>query len=518
MFTKLLVNSAYFLSTSKRYQVTKKFFYNLLENDTYRYKKYFDFVMIALIVMSVIILIKEVKSPVSDTLLFFNNYFISLFFFIEYLLRLWVNGGASDIVIKQDEYDSMLSRKFNLSKALKNIFLEKLKYIFSFRAIIDLLAIIPFFHQLRLLRIFILFRVFKLFRYARSFQTFTSVFITKKFEFLTLLIFASIVIFVSSVLIYIVEANNPQTSIVNFYSALYWSIVTISTVGYGDITPVSEEGRLVAMVVIISGIAVLAFTTSLVVSGFSEKLDEIRETKDIDTITKMKNFYIVCGYESIAQEVVKQLSKKNEVIILDEDESRVEQAREDGFRALNYDPGIVESYHKLRVDIAKQVKAILCLREDDVENVYTTLTVRSFNKDVYILSLLMQDSNRKKLNFAGVNEILYTKELIGLIAKEFVGKPVAFEVIHALRSEHSSINIEEIIITSRIAQNFPTVYSLESVKYRVVLLGIFKHNTKRFFFNPIESTLVEEGDYLLVIGNQHFVQEYETHLHKKGRK
>jgi len=515
MLKKLFVNSAYFLSTSHSYQTTKKFFFNLLEEDSYRYKKYFDFFMITLIVVSVIILIEEVKTPIDNYLLYFNNYFISLFFLIEYFLRLWVNGNASKIVIEQDEYDSMLSREFNFSVAIKKIFKEKLKYILSLRAIIDLLAIIPFFHQLRLLRVFILFRVFKLFRYARSVQTFTSIFITKKFEFLTLFIFASIIIFVASVLIYMMEANHTESSIQTFYDALYWSVVTISTVGYGDITPVSNEGRFVAMIVIVSGIAVLAFTTSLVVSGFNEKLEEIRETRDIDSINKLKAFYIVCGYESISQEVVKQLSRNNQIIILDENPAHIEQARKDGFRALNYDPGIIQSYHKLHINIDKQVKAILCLKENDVENVYTALTVRSFNKNVYILSLLMHDTNRKKLTFAGVNEILYTKELIGLIAKEFVGKPVAFEVIHSLRSEHSAISIEEVIITPRIAQNFPTVELLESAKYRVVLLGIYKHTTKHFFFNPIDITLVEEGDYLLIIGNKAFIQEYEAHLHTK---
>ena len=69
-----------------------------------------------------------------------------------------------------------------------------------------------------------------------------------------------------------------------------------------------------------------------------------------------------------------------------------------------------------------QVKAVLCLRESDVENVYTTLTVRSINKDVYILSLLNNDIHRNKLSFAGVDEILYAKELVGMIAKEFIGK------------------------------------------------------------------------------------------------
>ena len=515
MMKRLILDGAYFLSTSKRYQASKRFFYNLLENDNYRYKKYFDMLMITLIMISVIILIREVKSHVNDFFLYFNNYIISIIFLIEYLLRLWVTSSASDTIIKQYEHDTMLGKKFNFFASFLEISRVKLKYITSVRAIIDLLAIVPFFHQLRLLRIFILFRVFKLFRYARSFQTFASVLATKKFEFITLLMFASIVIFVSSVLIYVMEANNPNSPIDTLYEAVYWSIVTISTVGYGDITPATDAGRLVAMFVIIAGIAVLAFTTSLVVSAFTEKLDEIRETKSIDDLKKLKEFYIICGYENIAKELAIQLSKSNKLIILDENPQRIKEAQQDGFTAFNYNPGSVESYKKLRVDIKTQVQAILCLQESDVENVYAALTIRSFNKDVYILSMLMNEINRNKLSFAGVNEILYTKELVGMIAKEFVGKPVAFEVIHALRSEYTSVDIDEIVVTQRMLSNFTLVEELHNHQYRLILLGIYKQADKRFFFNPIDSTILEEGDYLLVIGNSIFIKEFEKYLHTK---
>ncbi len=511
----LIIDGAYFLQTSESYQKTKRFFYNFLENDNYRYKKYFDIFMIILIFLSVAVLIREVKSHVNDFWSFFNIYIVSVIFFIEYILRGWVSSSITEIIIKRSEHDDLLGIKFNLTGAIYEIIKIKLKYIFSLRAMIDLLAILPFFHQLRLLRIFILFRVFKLFRYARSFQTFASVIATKKFEFVTLLMFSGIVIFVSSVLIYVMEANNPNSHIDTLFEAFYWSIVTISTVGYGDITPVSSAGRFVAVVVIIAGIAVLAFTTSLVVSAFNEKLDEILETKTVDDISKIKKFYIICGYENVAREVVKELSKNNKIIILDEDLQRVGNARKDGFMALNYDPGSIDSYKKLHIDMNTQVKAILCLRESDVENVYTALTVRSISKNVFILSLLMNDLHRNKLSFAGVDEILYAKELVGMIAKEFIGKPVAFEVIHALRSDYSNVDIEEIIITERMLSNFALVSELDNERYRLILLGIYRVEKKRFFFNPLDSTILQHGDYLVVIGNSVFIKEFEKYLQKK---
>lgn len=517
--SRLLVNFAYYLNASDAYQRKRRFVYNLLENDEYKYKKYFDIFMMMLIFASVSILIYEVKQDVHDLLNLFNAYIVSIIFFIEYMLRLWVHSSISKVIIEQDEYSDLLGRNFNLLYVISKVFKDKMEYVLSLKAIIDLLAIMPFFHELRLLRVFILFRVFKIFRYAKSFSTFASVLATKRFEFVTLAMFAAIVIFVSSVLIYVMEANNPDSKINTLYEAFYWSIVTISTVGYGDVVAVSPEGQFVAVIVILSGISVLAFTTSLFVSAFTEKLEDIKESKMIQDVAKEKETYIICGYENIAKEVAKKLIKSRfNVLVLDESLQNIEEAKRDGLKALHYNPGNIDSYKKLGINLSTQVKAILCLQEDDVENVYTALTVRSMDKNVKIMSLLMNSSNRSKLVFSGVDEILDDKELVGLVAREYVGQPVAFEVIHALRAEDSNIKIEEIAITQRIVENISTVEELENTRFRLVLLGIHKKDNKRFYFNPIDSTLLEVGDVLFIIGNYVFIKEFTKHLMSKSPK
>jgi voltage-gated potassium channel len=514
-FNRLLIRFAYFLNASVWYQRKRRFFYNILENNEYKYKKYFDIFMMMLIFSSVSILIYEVKKDPHDLLNVFNTYVISLIFFIEYLARLWIYSSVSKVIIHQNEYSDLLGRKFDLMFVIKRVLKDKLEYILSFRAIIDLLAILPFFHELRLLRLFILFRVFKLFRYAKSFQTFGSVLATKRFEFFTLGMFASIVITVSSVLIYVMEANDPNSPIDTLYEAFYWSIVTISTVGYGDVVAVSHEGRFVAMIVILAGIAVMAFTTSLFVSAFTERLDDIKETKTIQDISKTQNIYIICGYENIAKEVAKKLIKANfKIVVLDDSEQRTQNAKKDGLVALNYNPGSVDSYKKLNLNMS-QVKAILCLREDDVENVYSALTIRSISKDVYILSLLMNRTNKDKLIHSGINEIFYNKEFVGLVAREYIGQPVAFEAIHRLSSDNGSIKIKEITITERISSQIVNVGHLNNIDFRIVLLGIHKKNNKQFFFNPINDTLLETGDILLVVGNYLFIDEFNKQIHKQ---
>ena len=516
LFSRFLVSLAYYLRSNAKYQKRRRFFYNLLENDNYKYKHYFDYFMIFLIFVSVFVLIREVHHHVEDALMFVNNVVISTIFLIEYLLRLWVNGSVTKIILEQEEHDTMLSQEFQLGKVLRRIVKMKVEYMLTPKAIIDLLAIMPFFHELRLLRLFVLFRVFKIFRYTKSFTGLVSVLASKKFEFFTLFLFASVVIFISSVLIYVIEGNNPSSNISDFFSALYWSVVTLSTVGFGDITPVSDEGRFVTIFIIISGVGVLSFFTSLIVSAFNERLDEFKEAKMIENVTKLKKFYLICGYDSIAKEVVREYKFRNKnIIVMDSDAQKVEDAKKDGIQSFVLNPGSVASYEKLQIDFKKQVQVVLCLANDDVANVYAALTIRSIDDKVRIVSLLMNDVNKKKLQFAGVNDIIYPQELIGMITRELVGQPVAFEAIHALRSENSIVKIGEIVITEAMLQRYSYVGDLGNKRFRIVLLGVYKKRYEKFWFNPIDSTLLEAGDILLVIGYAPFIVEFEKHLMSK---
>lgn len=518
IFKRLFIGAVYALNGSDKYSHIKHTFYNFFENDQFRFKKYVDFFMIFLIFLSVFILIREVKSDIHPDLKFFNDYVVSIVFMIEYVIRLWLHDSSTAIIIAQYEKDTTLSREFRLRHALYKVVVSKFEHIRSISSIIDLLAIIPFFHELRLLRIFILFRIFKLFRYTRSIKTFASVLSTKRFEFTTLFVFASIIVFVSSVLVYVMEANDPTSKINTLFDAFYWSIVTIATVGYGDIVTVSEAGRMVAIIVIISGVAVMAFTTSLVVSAFTEKIEEIKEIKSIEDISKLRRIYLICGYKEIGRQVALKLKNDgSKIIVLEKNPILIKEALRDGMLAFAYDSGLLSTYEDLRINFTTPVKAVLCLDGSDVENIYTTLTVRSISKHVEIISTLESKNNRKKFEMAGANKIIYAQEFIGLIAKEYIVQPVAFELIHALRSATNGIQISEILVDEVMLRYHGDLSEMQCPKFKLLMLGVYKNTHKRFLFNPIDSTLLEKGDLLIVAGDYIFIEEFKKHLHKKGR-
>jgi voltage-gated potassium channel len=94
---------------------------------------------------------------------------------------------------------------------------------------------------------------------------------------------------------------------------------------------------------------------------------------------------------------------------------------------------------------------------------------------------------------------------------------VAFEAIHAIITDNSAIKIEEIALTERMVVNVPMVRDLQNIRYRVVLLGVYKKNKQRFFFNPIDDTLLEAGDILLVVGNYMFIKEFVREMSTKDK-
>ncbi len=477
----LCVELARRLSSSKRYVNTKTLFNNLLNNNSYPYKRYFDFFMIVLILVSVSILIYDVTSSPEPTLEFLNNILITAVFAIEYLLRLWVCSDTSKIVVRVFEEDKLLKREFRLRVALKDVAISKLRYMRTPTAIIDLLAILPFFHPLRALRLFIVFRILKLFHYTQNMHHFASILATKKFELYTLMTFVGLIVFVSSVIIYTMEARSPSGSIKTLFDAFYWSIVTISTVGYGDVAPVSAPGRVVAMVVIMTGVAVLAFATSIVVSAFTEKLDDIRDTRVLQKTKKLKNFYLVCGYGVVAKESAAQLVLLDrDILVLDQDRERLEHARSDGHMALDLNPSSVATYDILGDALMQKVKSILFLADSDIENVYAALTVGSLNIDIETISTLQEKKNRKKLLIAGVDRVIYSQELVAQLSHKHSTNPQAYKALNSLRSTDSSIIIGEISLSED--------FGLDDIRnsvHSVLVVGVCVD--EEFIFNPSQN-------------------------------
>ncbi|MDO9048013.1 MAG: potassium channel protein [Methylobacter sp.] len=529
MLTRLIVYFAYFLKTSQRYQRAKLFFYNLLENPNSRLKSYFDIFMICLVMLSVFLLIYEVDNKLSESEILFEHCVISLFI-VEYLLRGWLYSDNHKIILEHYEKAEYLNVPFRLGKVAGIILAKKVKYVFTPLALIDLLAILPSYRPLRILRVFLIFRLFKLFRYFNSIKLFANVLASRRFELVTLGIFLGFLVFVATTGIYLFEKPANGGQVKNLFDAFYWAIVTVATVGYGDITPQTTGGRIVAMALILIGLGVLSFLISIIVAAFNEEMDELRESSTYAELNRFNSFIIICGFGRVGQHIAKQLEKdKQHFVIIDTKESNVLKAKRLGYLVIHEDAsknGVIRN-----AGINNGATAVICTTGDDVINVYITLTSRHLNPDIRIISRANNQDNVKKLYQAGASNVIQPFEIAGMVVAEYIGQPVAFEAILGIIREESHIIMETLCAHSGSFIEGMSIADIDFEQRKLMLLGIISANpvhqkhknsypikNQHFYFNPESYFVLREGDLLVVMGREYAIDYFRDQIEKSRLK
>jgi voltage-gated potassium channel len=497
---KRILHWAIRLQRSQRYQRIRAKVKDLLENEQNPYKRVFDGFIIFLILSSVFILIYEVKHPVPVWLDYYDIYFVSLVFLIEYLLRLWISSDLTADLVHEYEQASIVGREFRLWPALAKGLKKKLAYMVTPAAIVDLLAILPAYRPLRVLRIFVLFRFLKLLRYTRSINQFVEVLATKRFELLTLLGLLLFVTFTGAIAIYVLEdTHNPDIN--NIFDAIYWSLVTITTVGYGDIAPVSDMGRVIAMIIILFGIAMISFATSVIVSAFSEKLVELKEERIVEEVNRSDAFLIICGYGQMTKMFFRQSeARKYRYIILDKDPARVQEALHDGYDAIVDDASRYATLSRFNIKGADVT--VLCMSHDDVENIYITLNAKSIDPRIRVIARASSPKIVSKYERAGADHVLLPNQVAGTMMVTAILKPIMYKAIHAIFTGQNVALLDEVKIHPHSNLIGIRVGDVDFRAYKLVLIGVHKARNEAFLFNPDDSVVLEEGDVLLVMGHK----------------
>ena len=504
---KLLIAFAFYLDSNQTYNKIKRFFWRLMNDDNFIYKRFFDAFMFILVLISVGILLYDVKYEVHPFFEDFDYYFITSVFLIEYIIRVWVYNDIHKIIIQEYEESTFLGRNFSLSKVFKEVIAKKWEYIRTPFAIIDFLAILPGYRPLRIFRIFVIFRLFKLIRYVRSINTFIEVLANKKFELFILLLAVTFVTFIGGAVIYVFEAHdNPK--IHTLFDAIYWALITISTVGYGDITPVTPEGRVLTMVLIIFGIGFISFATSIIATAFTEKLEELKSERVVREAKSMENIYLICGFSNEAEILCEKFKKENQdFIVVDLDEDRVKRAVFRGYIAMKGDVTDKEFLKKLNFD---NISKIFILTNDDIANAFMILSLRFLSKE--IIALANDERNISKFQKAGAAYVVVPTTVTALLMAEYIGRPITFEVIDAILTEKKNAVIDEIIVIENSILDGKLIGEIDFDKYKLILFGVLKKNAsallnetfklsnKHFYFNPPFDLKLEAGDVIVVMG------------------
>lgn len=229
-----------------------------------RTSKIWDLSLFGLVVLNLIaVALESVPNLQKNYGTWFYNFeiFSVIVFTVEYVSRVWSAPAKRDH-----------ERKETSSKA-------RFRYIFSFYGLIDLVAILPFYIQaffpgldLRVLRALRLLRILKLNHYNSALDDLFGAIIEEKKSFLTTLYIFSVAFVLSSSLIYYAEHKVQPEAFRSIPDAMYWSIITLTTVGYGDVSPITVFGKSIAAITAIFGVVVVALLTGIVANSFNAQM------------------------------------------------------------------------------------------------------------------------------------------------------------------------------------------------------------------------------------------------------
>jgi len=222
---------------------------NLVEVNDNKASKNFDIFIILLVILSMITYsigtIDKLDSEVKNYLNLLNDIFIILFS-IEYILRIYTADN-------------------------------KFKYIFSFYGLIDLISILPFYlgmvfdgqyiKSLRLLRVF---RLVKLTRYSKTLQKFSKAFYNAREEFVIFAFITIIMFYIAAVGIYQFEHEVQPEAFGSIFDSMWWAVATLTTVGYGDVYPITIGGKIFTTLILIIGLGVVGVPAGIIAAAFTE--------------------------------------------------------------------------------------------------------------------------------------------------------------------------------------------------------------------------------------------------------
>ena len=248
--------------------------YELLEvshpdDSASRFTDLFLFVLIALNVVAVIVeTVEDLATQFAPISLFFEVFSVAVFT-MEYVLRLWTCTA-------DPRYSHPIS--------------GRLRFAGSWHAVVDLLAILPFYlpmflpidlRVLRALRFFRLLRFLKLTRYSESMRIFGKVLRGERTELMIALFVAGVLLVLGSSFLYIVEHEAQPDAFSSIPAAMWWGVATLTTVGYGDVYPVTPLGRLLGAIVAIMGIGMFALPAGILASGFAREMGKRRSEPEV---------------------------------------------------------------------------------------------------------------------------------------------------------------------------------------------------------------------------------------------
>jgi len=298
----------------------------------------------------------------------------------------------------------------------------------------------------------------------------------------------------------------------NFLDSLFMSVITLTTVGYGFVHPLDQNGKIFTIIYILIGVMLFLylaaeFAEHVILINFGRILSK----KNMETkIKNMKGHYIVCGYGRTGAEIAAQLkANKLDYIIIDKDPEFELTAQDYHIPYILGDATDDSILKKANIDKAK---GLFCALSDDVDNLYLTLSSKDLNNNLLIIARCIKVSNEPKFRKAGASNVILPYEISGRRMVAYVTKPLVvdfLDVVMHTQGEELELKLEQYHLKKGSILEGKTILSSElRRKTGIIIIAIKREN--EFITNPSPNTVLKSDDYLITLGTSPQLTKFEN--------
>jgi len=312
---------------------------------------------------------------------------------------------------------------------------------------------------------------------------------------LSLFLLVAIIVFGTSGYI-VVEGMSP-------FDAFYMTIITISSVGFMEVQPLSDLGRGITIVIIVMGISLMTFTLGQVARIFVEgELRKVLGRRKLEKqVAELQNHYIICGYGRIGQIIVKELTAtKNPLVVIEQDPASIEVLEAEGILYLNMDATSDEALTAAGLDRAR---GLVTAVSSDADNVFIALSAKGMRPDIFILARASDVKNESKLLRAGATRVVCPYQMGGRRMAEILHKPTVVDFLdQTMMHTELGLQMEEAVVAKDSPITGKTLITSNLRQEFGVIIVAIKRITGEMVFNPGPGETFNAGDVIVAIGKK----------------
>lgn len=297
----------------------------------------------------------------------------------------------------------------------------------------------------------------------------------------------------------------------SFTECLYMTVITISTVGFGEVRPLSAAGKLFTIGLILTGITTISTGASFIFFSIVEGAfgEAVKKRRKEQQLAKISNHFIICGLGAVGEDVVHEFIRAKEpFVVVDLNEDVLKELAEDHPRVV-YVVGNAADEDVLRNAQIDRARGIIAVLGDDADNLYICLTARALNPKLRIIARVVHGGSIAKLKKAGADYVFSPEKIGGLRLAEAALKPTVTSFLDAiLHGEVVNVVLEEVKVAETCHLAGTTLRDAAiSRNIGIVIPAIKPAGEERLMFNPSPDRIIQPGDTLITFGTPEQIKQ-----------